>query len=153
MNSTLILGIASIIFALVFRSQTENFPDVAQRLPVLLIWLVCGLGVLMIIEEVLKRCNARRAAPGASIEEDEVLPPVNWFVLCSFGAAIIAYVALIPIVGYLIVTPVFVAGALLVSRTLSPLKAILVGAVATAFVWAIFIWALNLPVPLLPFLN
>ncbi|MBK5204943.1 MAG: tripartite tricarboxylate transporter TctB family protein [Polaromonas sp.] len=153
MNSTLILGIASIIFALVFRSQTENFPDVAQRLPVLLIWLVVALGVMMIIEEVLKRRKVRNAAPGASIEQDEVLPPVNWFVLCSFGAAIVAYVALIPIMGYLIVTPVFVAGSLLVSRTLSPLKAILVGAVATAFVWAIFVWALNLPVQLLPLLN
>lgn len=153
MNSTLTLGIASIIFALVFRSQTENFPDVALRLPVLLIWLVCGLGVLMIIEEVLKRRHARSAIPGASIEEDEGLPPVNWFVLCLFGAAIVAYVALIPIVGYLIVTPMFVAGTLLVSRTLSPLKAILVGALATVFVWAIFIWALNLPVPLLPLLN
>lgn len=153
MNSTFILGIASIIFALVFRSQSENFPEVAKRLPVLLIWLVVALAVMMITEEVLKRRKVRSAASGAPIEKDEVLPPVNWFVLCSFGAAIIAYVALIPIVGYLIVTPVFVAGTLLVSRTLSPLKAILVGAVATAFVWAIFVWALNLPVQLLPLLN
>lgn len=153
MNSTIILGIATIAFALVFRAQAANLPDVAQRMPVLLYWIVIGLAALMIIEELLKRRNARRAGADARTDDEEAVRPINWSVLMLFGAAIIAYVALIPIVGYLIMTPVFIAGAIIISQTLSPLKAVTMGIVATAFVWAVFIWALKLPVPLLPFLK
>ena len=153
MNSTIILGIATIAFALVFRAQAADLPDVAQRMPVLLYWIVIGLAVLMIIEELLKRRNARRTAPGALADDEEAVRPINWPVLVLFGVAIVVYVALIPIIGYLIMTPVFISGAIMVSRTLSPLKAVIMGVVATAFVWAVFIWALKLPVPLLPFLK
>ncbi|MCQ6258288.1 tripartite tricarboxylate transporter TctB family protein [Pseudomonas sp. Q11] len=154
MNSTIILGIAAILFALVFRAQTDIFPAVAQRLPVLLIWLVVVLAVMMIIEEVLKRRSARRAeAKGDTQIDVDVLPAINWFVLSLFGAAIVTYVALISIVGYLVMTPLFITGTLLVSRTVSLLKAVMIGVIATALVWLVFIWALNLPVPILPFLK
>lgn len=154
MNSTIILGIASILLAAVFWAQTDSFPAVAQRMPTLLIWLVVGLAVMMIIEEMIKRRMALRAAPGETVnDDDEVLPPINWPVVCVFGVAIVAYVALIPIIGYVIMTTLFVGGALIVARTMALSKAILVGVGTTAFVAAIFIWALNLPVPLLPFLK
>lgn len=153
MNSTIILGAAAIGFALLFRSQSHDLPEQAQRLPVLLIWVVIGLAVLMIIEELIKQRIARRNGGGAKLDDDEPLPPINWHVLVIFSAAAAAYVALIPILGYVIITPLFIIGGLLVSKTLSPPKAVLVGAVATGVVWAIFIWALNLPVPLLPSLS
>ncbi len=169
MNSTLALGIAAILFALTLNTQTDPFPDVARRMPVLLIWIVVGLALLMIMEELLTRRRAARAVPAEDVAKatqrpeagDSVNPaipinltnPVNWAVLASFGAAIVAYVAFIPLTGYLLATPVFVAGSLLVSRTLPAFKAVLIGLAATLFVWAIFIWALNLPVPLLPSLG
>lgn len=153
MNSAIILGIASIVLALVFRVQASGLPEVAMRLPVLLIWLVIGLAAMMIIEEILKRRKRGRAAAAAFADEDEVLAPVNWSVLGIFGAAIIAYVALIPIAGYILITPVFISGGLLLGKTLSPPKAVLIGLIATALVWAIFIWALSLPVQLLPSLK
>lgn len=153
MNSTIILGIATILFALVFRAQATNFPDVAQRMPVLLYWIVIGLAVMMIIEELLKRRTARRADPDVPVAQDDILPAINWLVVLMFSAAIIAYVVLIPIVGYLIMTPVFIAGTLVVSRTMSPVQAVLIGVIATAFVWFVFIWGLKLPVPILPFLK
>jgi putative tricarboxylic transport membrane protein len=152
-NSTIILGIATILFALVFRAQAADFPDVVQRMPVLLYWIVLGLAVLMIIEELLKRRSARRADPDAPVAQDDILPAINWPVVLMFSTAIIAYVVLIPIVGYLIMTPVFIAGTIVVSRTMSPSRAVLMGVVATAFVWLVFIWALKLPVPILPFLK
>lgn len=153
MNSTLILGVGAIGFALVFRSQSHDLPEQAQRLPVLLIWVVIALAVLMIIEELLKRRLARRNGGAVKLDDDEPLPPINWHVLVIFGAAAVAYVTLIPYLGYLVITPIFLIGGLLVSRTLSPLKAVLVGAVATGVVWAIFVGALSLPIPLLPSLN
>ena len=137
MNSTLILGVASIGLALVFRSQGENLPAVALRLP-----------------SFLKRRAARRAGATSPVaEDDEPIPPIIWAVLCLFGAAIVGYVALIPYLGYLITTPLFITGALLVAKAVRPLTAVMVGGFTTAFVWAVFIWALGLPVPLLPFLK
>lgn len=151
MNSAIILGIASIVLALVFRAQATGIPEVAMRLPVLLIWLVIGLAAMMIIEELLKRRKKGRAA--TVFADEEVLPPVNWPVLGVFGAAILAYVALIPIAGYLLITPIFISGGLLIGKAVSPTKAILIGLIATALVWAIFIWALSLPVQILPTLK
>ncbi|MBE0546186.1 MAG: tripartite tricarboxylate transporter TctB family protein [Rubrivivax sp.] len=155
MNSAIAMGLVSIAFALMLGAQTGGFPEVAQRLPVLLIWIVVAMAALMIVEETLKRrATRRRAAAGTSIEDDEPPPPpINWLVLCTFSAAIVAYVALIPVVGYVITTPVFITGALLASRTVSPSKAVLVGVGATVFVWVVFVWALSLPVPILPFLK
>lgn len=156
MNSTILIGVASILLALLFRSQTGDLPAVAQRMPTLLIWLVIGLAVLMIIEELVKHRKALRAssqAATAAADSEEILPPINWPVVCIFGAAIAAYVALIPVVGYLITTAVFVAGGLIVARTMTTPKAVLVGVGTTVFVAAVFLWALNLPVPLLPFLK
>jgi hypothetical protein len=67
-----------------------------------------------------------------------------------FATAVAGYVAVIPLAGYLLVTPTFLIGGLLVSRTVPLGKAAAIGLAATALVWAVFIWALNLPVPLLP---
>lgn len=153
MNSTIVLGIASIALALVFRSQTGNYPEVAQRLPVLLIWIVVGLAAMMIAETVLRQRQARRLGHPPPGGDDEPPPPINWPVVLVFGLAIVAYVVLIPLVGYLVTTTAFIAGALLVSRILSPAKAILTAVGTTAAVWVIFIWALSLPVPILPFLK
>lgn len=168
MNSTLVLAAASIALALAFRSQTGAYPEVAQRLPVLLIWVLVGLALLMIAEAVLRHRQARQVqepaprepASGAAAlpdrllaSDEEPLPPVNWPVVLGFAAAIAAYAALIPIVGYLVTTTVFIGGALLASRVVRPLSAILVALATTATVWAVFIWALSLPVPILPFLK
>jgi len=152
-NSSFVIGIGTILFALLLGTQTTELPAVAKRMPVLLIWLVVVLAAMMIVEEFLKWRNARRSAVIAPVDQDEVLLPVKWLVLVSFGAAIIAYVALIPIAGYLIVTPLFITGSLLVSRTMSALLAVAIGTLATAFIWAVFIWALNLPVAVLPILK
>ncbi len=153
MNSTIALGIASIALAILFRTQTDVYPAVAQRLPLLLIWIVGGMAVLMIAEDFFRRHQARRL-PAAQLGTEDVAPArINWKALCGFGLAIIAYVALIPVVGYLVTTTTFIAGSLIVSRIMSPIKALTIGILLTAGVWALFVWALKLPVPVLPFLN
>ncbi|MEO8280641.1 MAG: tripartite tricarboxylate transporter TctB family protein, partial [Ideonella sp.] len=129
----------------------------AQRLPLLLIWIVIGMAALMIAEDILKRRQSRRAPAPVAVAladaEDDTVAAVNWPVLCGFGVAIVAYVALIPVVGYLITTTAFITGSLWVSKIMSPFKAVSIGILTTAGVWAVFILALNLPVPILPFLK
>ena len=154
MNSTILVGVASIFLAFLFRSQTDGLPAVAQRMPTLLLWVVAGLAVLMIVEDVVKRRKAKHAVTGTPAEDDdEPLPPIKWPVVCVFSIAIVAYVALIPVAGYMITTAVFIAGALVVARTMRLPKAVMVGVGTTIAVAAIFIWALSLPVPILPFLK
>lgn len=150
MNSTFVLAAAAIAFALVFHAQTGDFPATAQRMPVLLTWIIIGLALMMVVEELLKRRLARRSTKLGLADEEEPLPPINWPVMGLFSVAVIGYVALVPWLGYLLATPLFVSGGALLSQTLSWPKALLLGLGATGAVWAIFIWALNLPVPLLP---
>lgn len=149
MNSTFALAAAAIVFALVFHSQAQDFPATAQRMPVLLTWIVVALAVMMIAEELLKRRLSRRNGRPA-LADDAPLPAINWPVMGLFSAAIVGYVALVPWLGYLLATPLFVSGGALLSKTLGWPKALLLGLGATATVWAVFIWALSLPVPLLP---
>lgn len=153
MNSTIVLGIISIALAIAFRTQTDAYPATAQRLPLILLWLVGALAVMMIFEDFFQRRQARQGSPAQPDSDDAPIAPIHWAALCAFAAAIVVYVALIPVVGYLVTTTTFITGSLLVSRIMAPAMALLIGVLTTAGVWALFIWALNLPVPILPFLN
>lgn len=151
MNSTYIVGIGALFLAGIFYFQLDGMPSVAQRLPGLLIWIVAILAVLMLIEETVKKRRLRKAAQ--IVDDDTPMEPVNWKVAISFSVAVVVYVALIPVAGYLITTIIFMAGVLLFSQTIRALSAVLISLGLTAFVWVVFIWALGLPVPLLPWLN
>ena len=185
MNSTYAVGVGALILVGIFFGQIGSLPGVAQRLPVLLIWIVGALAVMMIIEEVLKQRRLKRpenvttddrpaeeidqtqaattvndhiagdiaADKDAPVGPDDELPPINWTAAVSFSLALLAYVWLIPIAGYVVTTTLFMAGVLLVSKTIRPMTAILIAVGVTAFVWLVFVWALGLPVPLLPWLN
>ena len=99
MNSTYAVGIGALIVAGVFYGQLDGLPEVAQRLPILLIWLVAILAVLMIIEEALKQRRVRSSSGAtsprrASISDglttsastqdatpagpEDELPPIQW---------------------------------------------------------------------------
>ena len=149
MNSTVVVGIAAIALAALFRTQTDLYPEIARRLPVLLIWIVVGLALLMFGELAWERS---RRASGRAVADDQPLPPMRPKVLALLGVAIAVYVWLIPIVGSLVTTTVFVAGVLLATRIVTPARAVVIAIGTTAFLWLVFIWALSLPVPILPFL-
>jgi putative tricarboxylic transport membrane protein len=153
-NSTFFVGLGAIAFAIVFWFEARELPEQAQRLPLLLIWIVMALGILMLIENWIAQRRAQQASTTTSqastASEEEPLAPVNWPVLGIFSAAIATYVLLIPVLGYLITTPLFITGGVLLGQALKPIKAVLVGVVTTLIVWIIFIWLLKLPVPMLP---
>ncbi len=171
MYSSIIISVASIGLAVLFYSQASAYPLAASRLPMLLAWAVGGLATLVIVEELFKarrRNKIAQAAPEAApapddnavldsamippiLEaEDEGPKPIVWSAALPFAAGIIAYVTLIPYVGYLLVTPVFIALGLAISGTLRWVPAILVALGMTALVWVVFIWALYMPIQLVP---
>lgn len=152
MNCTIVLGIGAIGLGLLLRAQSADLPAEAVRLPSLLIWIVMGLAVLMIIEEILKIRRLRR--PDAVVrEEDAPLPPINWPVVSVFGAIAVIYVALIPILGYLMTTPVFIALGIWGSKTRSFAIAATIGVASTVVIWLLFSYMLQLPIPLWPMSN
>jgi|GEM_PF-1479911 len=146
LNTTKVVGLGSIAFSLLLLSQTKGLPNAALRLPSLLIWIVIALSVLMIIDDFLKR--RKELTTFRSTHDEEPIPPINWTALCLFSCAIPAYITLIPIVGYLIITPIFLIIGLIVSKTLSVTKAIALGMITTVVIWLVFILLLNLPIPL-----
>lgn len=154
MNSSLLVAVVAIGIAAVFGVEAAGYPLEARRLPVLMAWIVGGLSVLMILEEGFKWRRRRKVAggetTGAGSTPVEPIASIVWSALIPFAVAIAAYIALIPIAGYLITTPVFLGGVLLVSRAVRPVTAIVVAITVTAAIWVIFIWLLRLPIPLLP---
>lgn len=154
MNSSLLIAVVAIGIAAVFGFEAAGYPIEARRLPVLMAWIVGGLSVLMILEEGFKWRRRHRPVTGeataASSTPVEPVASIAWSALIPYAAAIAAYIALIPIAGYLITTPVFLGGVLLVSRAIRPVTAIVVAITVTAAIWVIFIWLLRLPIPLLP---
>jgi hypothetical protein len=153
LNSTFVLAAVAIVIALVFQVQAQHFPATAQRMPVLVTWVVMVLALLRVVEDLQPRRLARRNGRPALDDGEEPLPAINWPVMSLFSAATIGYVALVPWLGYLLATPLFVSGGALLSKTLRWPQALLLGLGATAAVWGVFIWALKLPVPLLPALG
>src|SRR5699024_969319 len=98
MNATILVAIAGLILTAVFYHEAMELPSVAQRLPVLLIWIVAILAVLMIIEEILKK---RRLKQQEIASEDTQLAaitpektPINWVVVVPFVGAVFVYIAL-----------------------------------------------------------
>lgn len=155
MYSSLLLAAAAVGVAVVFGSQALGYPPEARRLPMLLAWIVAGLAILMVLEEARKRRRRRRFASTGTTDDangalDGAPAPVVWSALVPFAITIGAYIALIPIAGYLITTPVFLLGVLLVSRAVRPLTALAIAIGMTGCIWVIFIWLLHLPIPLLP---
>jgi hypothetical protein len=153
MYSALLIAVVSIGIAAVFGSEAAGYPPEARRLPMLLAWIVIGLAVLMTLEEALKGRRRRRLVRAGATDKDEMAAesaPVVWSALIPFAIAIGAYIALIPVAGYLMTTPVFLSGVLLVSRTVRPLTALAIALVMTGCIWLIFVWLLRLPIPLLP---
>lgn len=146
MHSSILIGIAAVGMAVIFGGEASGYPLASRRLPILLAWLVTGLAILMVIEDVLGRRRRARAGEAAQ----DIVAPVVWSALLPFAAAIGTFVVLIPMLGFLVVAPVFIGGVLLVSRAVSPSTAIACAIGLTAFIWAVFIWALRMPIPLLP---
>lgn len=145
MQSSILIGVAALVMAAVFGIDALDYPLESRRLPILLAWIVAGLTFLMLFEDVQKwrRARAGQGTPTAA-------NPVEWSALLPFAAAIGVFVFLVPVLGFLVVAPVFIGGVLLVSRAVTPVVAIACAIGLTAFVWAVFILALRMPIPLLP---
>ena len=141
------VSLAMIGLVLIFWNETANYPATAARLPNLIGWLVVGLAVMAIGEVCL---GWRRQSAAGRVE---LFPEQDWrgiAVGAGFLGLIVLYAFSITIVGYLIATPLFMLIPFAVLRPIGWIAAIVTTAIVTAFIWVVFVYFLNLSIPLYP---
>jgi hypothetical protein len=141
--------------AVIFYIDTLDMAKAAYQLPRLLIYLVMGLSILMIAEQVVllrkpkpaapqpnSSDNGTAAAPAAPAGERSLVR------IAVFVTLLIAYIMTIKPLGYFIATPLFLIAILSYLRATGPLSTVLIAAGFTVFVYLLFVLFLNLPVPM-----
>ena len=142
MLKEILFAAGAVALSLLFIIQSSKLPDSAALLPRLLAGLIMALSVVMVCQGII----ARRRMVKAGLKEE--IPVINVKLVTLFLICIVAYVALIDVLGYFIATPIFIIGTYLFLRALSLKSAIVVAAGFCALVYVVFVKALHLPVPL-----
>lgn len=122
--------------------QSLNYPVSAARLPQILIFIIVGLSILMLIEAFTKRND-----DSAKSEGDTANGKVNIRRVSIFIAMIASYILLMDIIGYFIITPLFVFAALMYLKATNVITAIILAVGFTVFIYGLFSLFLHVPVP------
>ncbi len=141
------VSLAMIGLVFVFWHESSTYPATAARLPDLIGWLVMMLAIMAIGEVLL---GWRRQSVVGRLE---LFPQQDWRGLAvgaGFLGLIVLYAWSITEVGYLIATPLFMLIPFIVLRPIGWITAIITTAAVTAFIWVVFVWFLNLSIPLYP---
>ena len=143
----ILTALAAIALAFFFWHEAAGYPATAARLPNLLGSVVLILAVLAIAQELLFRRRAGAtgmSAPMAGFDRRNVA------IGAGFVGLIVLYAWGIQHAGYLIATPIFLLVPLIALRPVG-WGAMLATAVAvTGVIWGVFVYFLNLPIPLYP---
>ncbi len=141
------VSLAMIGLVILFWNEASAYPATAARLPALIGWVVLVLAV-MAIGEVL--FGWRRQSVAGRLD---LFPQQNWRGLAvgaGFLGLIVLYAWSITEVGYLIATPLFMLIPFVVLRPIGWIASIVTTAAVTTFIWIVFVWFLNLSIPLYP---
>ena len=141
------VAVAAIATALFMQAEAADYPRAASRLPVLLSYIVILLAVLA-IGQVLLGWRRDRAA-----DQLEIVALPRWQEVAigmSFVGLIVLYAWSIPRVGYLVATPLMLLAPIAALRPVGWRIAATTIMVVTGVIWLVFVWFLNLPIPLYP---
>ncbi len=137
----LLFAAGIIAVAVVFFVQGGSLPGSAGMLPRLMSVLLVILACFMMYHAV--KDNRERGA-----EEPPWMRPIKFRRVALFLAMIVAYVALAEPLGYFVVTPLFIIVTYLALRAVKPVTAVIIAVGFSAFIYALFVRLLHLPVPL-----
>lgn len=150
----ILVAAASCALGTLFFVSSLTMQAAAYQMPRILVVLLFGLAVAMLIEVYIQK---RRHKPGDPLTpEEEAAAPllVPFFegvriprVVIFLGGAVL-YVVLLEPLGYFIVTPLFLLGTLLYLGACRLWTAVAIAAVAPICVYFVFVWLLDLPVPM-----
>lgn len=146
----IVVALAAIALALFFRSEAGAYPTTAAKMPNLLGIVVIILALAAIAKVVWFWLRPRKTAADEGTGTET---PTDWRSLvigASFLALIVIYALSITRIGYLIATPLFLAIPLAVLRPVGPVAAVSAIVSVTAVIFGVFVWFLNLSIPLYP---
>ena len=130
-------------------SLAGDYPRAARRLPQILALCVMGLAAAGIVQAVVQILGERRHA-GDPPPLFTAPPREDVVVGLGFVALVAAYIWAIPHAGYLVATPLMLLVPLAVLRPIGWLGIGITLLAVTGGILLIFIWFLNLPIPLIP---
>lgn len=145
----IVVALSAIGLVLFLRSEASDYPPTAARLPDLIGWVVVGLAALAIVQVAAGWLRSRAAGTLT------LAPDVDWSGLllgAGFLGLIVLYAFSIQVVGYLVATPIFLLVPLAVLRPVSWIVALVTTASITVMIFGVFVWFLNLSIPLYPVL-
>lgn len=134
-----LFGAGVCALGVIFWVQTYKMSDSAALLPRILIGLVILLSISMLVIAV--REERTKAVPDAQ-------PPVHVGRVCAYLGLMVLYIFSVEPVGYFIVTPLFIVLSYALLRAISWWKSWVIAIGFTAFVYFLFVYFLNLPVPM-----
>ena len=141
------VAVAAIAAALFMQAEAAGYPRAASRLPVLLGYVVILLAVLA-IAQVLLGWRRDRAA-----DRLEVVALPRWQEVAigtGFVGLTVLYAWSIPRIGYLVATPLMLLAPIAALRPVGWRPAAVTVVAVTGVIWLVFVWFLNLPLPLYP---
>jgi len=147
MNNLAKHGLASALtltLAIVFYVNSLKLPSAAASLPRILTVIIVLLSFAMFGESWYNERKKRSVRQ----ESNEPIQSLRVFV---FAALIALYVILIKPLGYFLVTPLFLILALSYLKATRLWKVVLIALGFTLFCYMLFVWFLNLPIPMGPF--
>lgn len=144
MNNLAKHGLASALtltLAIVFYVNSLKLPDAAASLPRILAVIIILLSFAMFGEAWYNERKNRKV-------QQEYSEPIHGFRVFVFAALIALYVILIKPLGYFLVTPLFLIVALSYLKATRLWKSVLIALGFTLFCYLLFVWFLNLPIPM-----
>lgn len=143
-----IASILTIVFAVVFYIQTFKMSKTSYQLPRILIGIIILLAIAMYMEGRLK---AKKEASQVTDPKEENNDKLHYDRVIVFVLAITAYIFTIKILGYFIVTPIYIVAIFMYLKALKLKSALIIAAFFTIFVYMLFIQFLHLPIPITMF--
>lgn len=144
----------SLALSVLFYTTSLTMPPAAYHMPQILAVLVSLLAVMMVADVFLfKRRNQKAEAVDAA---DDVTAPyiggffdgVNVLRTGTFIFLVVLYILLLESVGYFIMTPLFLIGALTLLRASRLWIILAISVIAPMIVYLIFVTFLDLPMPM-----
>jgi putative tricarboxylic transport membrane protein len=121
----------------------------SRALPTITGVLVMGLGLALVVRRVVQWDRVTNEVAPDGSEDLEGFPASTARAMTTWAGCFI-YVALLPALGFLLATPVFIASLMVLLGIRRPPKVLAVSILATAILFLLFGEALNIRVPLGP---
>ncbi|RFC62769.1 hypothetical protein DYI37_12410 [Fulvimarina endophytica] len=140
------VALAAIALAGFFWTEASTYPETAAQLPQLLAVVVALLAIAAIVQASVARLRLRGDVAAAE-------PSPEWrdlAVAAGFLGLIVLYGWSITRIGYLVATPLFLLIPLIVLRPVGLVATLATIVSVTAVIFGVFVWFLNLSIPLYP---